>query len=552
MVRLSLSFLSVASAFAVASAAPFFAQQPFTSRPRSDAQCLRDSSINEYQSFKLWSRELQTYLSGKFTSDRIIGGVDGDKNLEQIEFCAVSSDYECDSILVAGCILEGPEYRLRISRGPLDGYLRVDGQYVRIVSHFEDASLLSFNNDGSGLRIFHSHKDDGVNVLATSKYTEKGQPVVLEYPQRRRQRQRFDIVNSYDIDTIELPEPNSCVPDIAIKEYESFQLFSYDLISFVSKEIGHDVLVGGVRGNKNFQQLEFCIVSTDTECNPAYPTNCIYENVQYRYRVAGPEKGYLRIQNGVVRIVPDFDMATGLNLLWDKNLGVRIAKQNKHSVSVLATTVPGAPLTLEAAEDATKRQWFALSKRRDNNIQEEEGEVNASLSLLLALLSVFGRNECVPEISLREYEPFLLKSTLLNTIVSQAFDTNLVVGGINGDKDFKQLELCLTSTERGCSSIIQSDCIHQNQDYRFRVNAPVRGYLRLVDGEVDIVEDFDKASALSLFKEAGWPLRIAGRRETDGKRVVLAASERGGPITVERPKTDAIRQWFEIIEANYA
>ncbi|KAF8982375.1 hypothetical protein BGZ52_001918 [Haplosporangium bisporale] len=368
MVRLSLSFLSVASAFAVASAAPFFSQQPFTGRPISDAQCLRDSSINEYQSFKLWSRELQTYLSGKSTSDRLVGGVNGDKNLEQIEFCAVSSDDECDSILVTGCILEDLEYRLRISRGPLDGYLRVDGHYVRIVSHFEDASLLSFNNDGFGLRIFHSHKDDEVNVLATSKYTENGQPVVLEYPQRKRQRQRFDIVSPYDVNTIEF----------------------------------------------------------------------------------------------------------------------------------------------------------------------------------------FGDNECVPEISLREYQPFLLKSTLLNTIVSQAFDTNLVVGGINGDKDFKQLELCLASTDRDCSSIIQSDCIYQNQDYRFRVNAPVRGYLRLVNGEVDIVEDFDEASALSLFKEAGWPLRISGRREQDGKRVVLAASERGGPITVERPKTDAIRQWFEIIEANYS
>lgn len=168
-----------------------------------------------------------------------------------------------------------------------------------------------------------------------------------------------------------------------------------------------------------------------------------------------------------------------------------------------------------------------------------------------AHLLVFGDNECVPEISLREYQPFLLKSSLLNTIVSTEFDTNLVVGGINGDKDFKQLELCLASTERECSSVVHSDCIYQKQEYRFRVNAPVRGYLRLINGKVEIVENFNDASDMSLFKEAGWPLRISGRREKDGKRVVLAASERGGPITVERPKTDAIRQWFEIIEANY-
>ncbi|KAG0337163.1 hypothetical protein BG000_005733 [Podila horticola] len=46
---------------------------------------------------------------------------------------------------------------------------------------------------------------------------------------------------------------------------------------------------------KMFQELELCVVSTDAECNPPYPTNCIYKNVDYRFRVNGPIKGYLRV-----------------------------------------------------------------------------------------------------------------------------------------------------------------------------------------------------------------------------------------------------------------
>ncbi|KAG0343302.1 hypothetical protein BG000_000021 [Podila horticola] len=366
MVRFSLSFLSVASAFAVVSAAPFFTQQPITNRFGFDAQCLPDTSITEYQKFQLWSRELQTYVSRRTDRDRVVGGVNDDKNLQQLEFCVVLTDSECEPILPANCILENVDYRLRVS-GTARAYLQVDGHYVRIVDSFEKASPLSLSNDGFGLRIFHFDTEGEVNVLATSKYTEEGQPVVLEYPQRKRQRQRFDLVDPYD---------------------------AQETIAFLD-------------------------------------------------------------------------------------------------------------------------------------------------------------NECVPGVSIREYHPFLLKSTLLSSIVSKEVGSSLVVGGINGDKDLKQLELCIVSNDAPCSPLIPSECIHQNGDYRFRVVAPLQGYLSIVNGQVEIVRDFEEASELGLFKEElDWPLRISGWRE-DGKRVVLAARERGGPITAERPKTDAVRQWFEIIEANY-
>ncbi|KAG0013503.1 hypothetical protein BGZ81_000994 [Podila clonocystis] len=366
MVKLSLSFLSVASAFSVVSAAPYFAQQPFTNRFGFDAKCLPHTSITEYQKFQLWSRELQTYVSKKLHGDRVVGGVNGDKNLQQLEFCVVLTDSDCEPILPANCILQDVDYRFRVS-GPANGYLQVVGHYVQIVDTFEEASPLSLSDDGLGLRIFNFDDDGERNVLATSKYNEKGQPVVLEYPQRKRQRQRFDIVEPYE----------------ANEETESFD------------------------------------------------------------------------------------------------------------------------------------------------------------------------NQCVPGISIREYHPFMLKSALLNSIVSKEIDSNLVVGGIEDDKDLKQIELCIVSKDRPCHPLIHSECILQNGDYRFRVEAPLRGYLSIVEGQVEIVRNFEDASALGLFKqEPDWPLRISGRRE-DGKRIVLAAHMPGGPITVERPKSDAIQQWFEIIEANY-
>ncbi|KAG0351463.1 hypothetical protein BG005_009038 [Podila minutissima] len=380
MTRFSLSFLSVASAFAVVSAAPYFAQQPFTNRFGFDAQCLPDVSITEYQKFQLWSRELQSYVSKKMYGNRVVGGVYGDKDLQQLDFCVVLYDSECEPILPANCILEDVDYRLRVSE-PINGYIQVDGHYVKIVDSFEEASPLSLSNDGLGLRISHQDADGEVNVLATSKFNENGQPIVLEYPQTKRQRQRFDIVEPYEANKkMALSEPSQCSSDLSVEALDA---------------------------------------------------------------------------------------------------------------------------------------------------------------------------QCVPGISIREYHPFLLKSTLLNSMFSKEDGSSLVVGGINGDKDLRLLELCVVSEDARCNSQISSECIRQNGDYRLRTEAPQQGYLRIVADQVVIVRDFEEASALGLFKdEPDWPLRISGRRE-DGKRVVLAARERGGPITVERPRTDAVRQWFEIIEANY-
>lgn len=142
------------------------------------------------------SHELDTYVSKKFDSTRLVGGVNGDKNLQKLEFCIVSSDHHCDPIFPTNCVLENVDYRFRI-KGPEKGYLQIDGHYVRIVHNFEDASPLSLSNDDLlGVRIAYLNEDGDKNVLATSKSTEVGKPIVLEYPQKNRIRQRFELIES--------------------------------------------------------------------------------------------------------------------------------------------------------------------------------------------------------------------------------------------------------------------------------------------------------------------------------------------------------------------
>jgi len=131
---------------------------------------------------------------------RLVGGIKGDKDLQKLEFCIVSSDrHHCDSIWGTNCVLEDVDYRIRV-KGHDKAYLRVDGHYVNIVSSFEDASPLSLSNDdGTGVRITNQYEDGEKNVFATSFSHEEGKPIVLEYPQKNRIHQRFEIVESSKI-----------------------------------------------------------------------------------------------------------------------------------------------------------------------------------------------------------------------------------------------------------------------------------------------------------------------------------------------------------------
>ncbi|KAF9324310.1 hypothetical protein BG006_000676 [Podila minutissima] len=194
MVRLALTFLPVAI-FALVSAAPFYSQQPFKEID-FDSRCLPGSSIVENQAFRLLSYELDTYVSRKLGGKHLVGGVTGDKTLQQLQFCVVSADMECEIVFPPNCVRENVDYRFRVS-GSIMGYLKIDGNNVRIVREYDDASLLSLSNeDGHGTRIAYKYGNGHRYVLATSDFGEVGRPILLELPQKYRQQQRFDIVES--------------------------------------------------------------------------------------------------------------------------------------------------------------------------------------------------------------------------------------------------------------------------------------------------------------------------------------------------------------------
>ncbi|KAG0343832.1 hypothetical protein BG004_004967 [Podila humilis] len=159
-----------------------------------------------------------------------------------------------------------------------------------------------------------------------------------------------------------------------------------------------------------------------------------------------------------------------------------------------------------------------------------------------------GDNKCVTYTQVKEYHPFYLKSENLDSLVSKQLDKNLVVGGHSGDKSLQELHLCIVSTELDCSTTIPSHCIYENVEYRFRVNAPVKGYLQVVDGQVKIVEHFAEATGLNLLRvDDGWRLRVT-HLKSDGQHEVFSATGGNDPITLEPVVINKSSQWFLIDE----
>ncbi|KAF9375330.1 hypothetical protein CPC16_000784 [Podila verticillata] len=530
MVRLSLSFLSVAAAFTVASAAPFLDQQSaienFGLRNFETNECISEALIKEYHSFQLWSGHLSSIVSRQFDDNVLVAGINGDKTLQQLEFCVVTDDKECSTEVSSSCISGNTPYRFRMN-GPLQGYLHIEGPFLRIVKEFEAASSLEFQkNEPYGLRVVHVN---GGGVSKALTVFQAGHPLVLDYP-KSGTRQLFELLPPNNIKRVNAPVSNKCVPEVGIKEYQPFQLLSFSLDSFVSKQPNDDILVGGIYGNKNFQELEFCVVTTDDECTSEIDADCIYEDKEYFFRVTGPAQGYLRIQGDTIRIVENFEEASQLSLYRAAGWGLRITHEDYSGRRlVFSTTEPGEKIRLEEPQP-TSRQSFRL---------EALDAVNEK--------DVLGGIACVPGTSIREYHPFMLKSSNLDSYVSKMRFDNILVGGIRGNKAFQELVLCIVSGELGCNAKTKSNCIYENVEYKFRVNSPIQGYLRIVDNQIDIIEDFDIASSLTLtmYQEAGWGLRIAHVKK-NGSRIVFSATEQGEPIELEAPVANAKRQWFQI------
>lgn len=136
---------------------------------------------------------------------------------------------------------------------------------------------------------------------------------------------------------------------------------------------GNKMVYGGAFHDPSLQALDFCIVSTDMECTTAIPSNCIYQNVEYRFRVFGPTKGYLRvIDEELIEIVPEFNQASGLNLYKEKGWGLRVAhRKSNGDLLVITTSAPGHLVFLEEPQKNNGRQWFDLVQPQGMNMDIE-------------------------------------------------------------------------------------------------------------------------------------------------------------------------------------
>ncbi|KAG0268718.1 hypothetical protein BGZ95_002339 [Linnemannia exigua] len=157
---------------------------------------------------------------------------------------------------------------------------------------------------------------------------------------------------------------NECVVRGSILEYQTFEIKSWNLGSIVSRERNGDLVVAGISGSDVLEKLEFCVVSSEGECNPPFATHCIYENVEYRVRVNGPIKGYLRVIGGEVIIVPNFLEATGLNLqMISDNAALRIGyKDMSGRTQVFSSPRAGNPIVVEEAVPNKVSQWVELKR----------------------------------------------------------------------------------------------------------------------------------------------------------------------------------------------
>ncbi|KAI9233432.1 MAG: hypothetical protein BYD32DRAFT_465340 [Podila humilis] len=199
MVRLSLTFLSVATAFAAASAAPLSTQQPF--QKIASSRCLPDTDVNVFEPFLIRNHALESFISWARRVPVVVGGKSGGgSGLQPLQFSIVPLDgggltTEQPS---GDCILEDVDYLFRV-HAPFAGYLRATKEYLTIVGNAKDASRLYLHKSaGQGLRIAR-HAPDGPLVVAT---TEPSRPLVFERPKSKNEHQVFDLVPLNSIEKI--------------------------------------------------------------------------------------------------------------------------------------------------------------------------------------------------------------------------------------------------------------------------------------------------------------------------------------------------------------
>ncbi|KAG0222206.1 hypothetical protein BGX31_009280 [Mortierella sp. GBA43] len=330
-----------------------------------------------------------------------------------------------------------------------------------------------------------------------------------------------------------------CVPGVFVKEYHPFYLESVKLGSLVSKKAEELLVVGGVPGNKDFEQLELCVVSSDYGCDRNIPSNCIYPDVEYRFRVNGPVRGYLKINdNKELEIVENYGDASGLNLYREEGWGLRVAhRQEDGSRAVFSTNGGGRAITLVEQVKNDAAQWFEIRADDAKNVAKQWRNTVENHE------DVEEQAGCLD--SLRIYQTFKLKSLDVNAYINKHPLTSLVLSGGN-----EPLAICAAFGDFPCSLRPPRFCVREFTEYYIRaeLEGGAHGYLSTRASFVRVVDDIGDANKFYFFNEDG-QVKVGYHHEEKGD-LVFTATEFGRPVRLEEPtKTSSQAFGVEIVKA---
>ena len=296
------------------------------------------------------------------------------------------------------------------------------------------------------------------------------------------------------------------------------------------------------------------------------PGDCIYEDTLYRFIVRGSygHGGNLQVDNGFLIIVPEFEEATPLYFYPSASGGVRIGQRTPSGPLVMATVESGESLSFEQPKSGLDRQVFDLQPRI-NDINKKSGRklvlwTSFSHPLFSQIYQAFSFENnnnrilarmCLPGTDIKVFEPFLIRNHALESFISWSRRGPVVVGGkAGGGGGLQPLHVSVVPLDKGelATEEIPDDCILEDVDYLFKINAPFAGYLRATKQYLTIVGNAKDASRLYLHKSAGQGLRIA-LHSPDGA-LVVATTEPSRPLVFERPESKNERQVFDLVPLN--
>lgn len=127
---------------------------------------------------------------------------------------------------------------------------------------------------------------------------------------------------------------------------------------------GNNFLCAGVVDNQDLQLLEFSVAKYNDD---EVLGDCIYEDIDYRFRIHSTTiNGFLRVEDGFLVVVPEYENASALHFHKPAEQGVRISQVTTRGIRAVAAKAPAMPLIIDLPEFKTADQMFDLVPFTDN------------------------------------------------------------------------------------------------------------------------------------------------------------------------------------------